>query len=160
MEANGSLKPFLLANTGYLWYHLIVWHGLDGLPAADRGRQPRQICTLLNSSPSTTSVTEPCCHKMSEWNRRKGRSELGFLPARSRLLLIYIESFVAPTSLCIFNLSELIWALRQQVVEKHSFNLQHMFRTTCLLPVLAQCRVIGIRCKCCLAGWALRYDED
>ena len=95
---------------------------------------------------------------MSERNRWKGRSELGFLPARSLLLLIYIESFVAPTSLCIFNLSELVWALRQQVVEKHSFNLQHMFRTTCLLPVLAQCCVIGMCCKIlsCRLGLALR----
>ena len=154
MEANGNSQTFSFCK------HRIFLISLDCLTrlgwTLHRGRQPRRICMLLNSSPSTTSVTEPYCHNMSERNRRKGRSELGFLPARSLLLLIYIESFVAPTSLCIFNLS----ALRQQVVEKHSFNLQHMFRTTCLLPVLAQCCVIGIRCKFCLAGWASRYDED
>ena len=143
------LKTFLFANTGYFWIFLISLDCFDSawMDSASRKAAQADLHAAQFKPLNYKFVTEPCCHKMSERNRWKGRSELGFLPARSLLLLIYIESFVAPTSLCIFNLSELVWALRQQVVEKHSFNLQHMFRTTCLLPVLAQCCVIGMCCK-------------
>lgn len=111
--------------------------------AADRGRQPRQICTLLNSSPST---------KISD--RTILSQDVRTEQAERKVRVRVFTSYEPPTSLCISNLSELVWALRQQVAEKHSFNLPHMFRTTCLLPVLRYW--YSLQMLSCRLGLALR----
>ena len=145
MEANGNSQTFSFCK------HRIFLISLDCLTRLGWTLQrieegsPGRFARCSIQAPQLKSATEPYCHKMSERNRRKGRSELGFLPAMS----------LPPH--CAFPIFQSSYELLDNKLLR---NTPSISRTCFAQLVCCQCCVIGIRCKCCLAGWALRYDED